>query len=92
MRAESRFVHWRGEQFRFVRLRDCEDFTHPNPVWGVSRGRQFIGTMPGIDGETTNEFEVRCGRWLASLPGRGKVQDRREGSLLTVTEFCNETT
>ena len=38
-----------------------------SPVWAVSRGREFIGTMSGVDRETTKEFEVRCVSWLAAL-------------------------
>jgi hypothetical protein len=57
-------VTWRGEQFRFERLEDRRDLV---PVWAVSRRREFIGTMPCGEGETTKEFEVRSVRWLAAL-------------------------
>ncbi len=44
----------------------CDD---RDALWAVSRHGEFIGTMPSADGETTNEFEVRCVGWLATLLG-----------------------
>jgi hypothetical protein len=69
MREGSRFVGWRGEEFCFERLQDQQDLIHLNPVWAVSRHREFIGTMSGVERETTKEFEVRCVSWLAGLLG-----------------------
>jgi len=67
MHAGSHLVTWRGGQFRFDRLEDQQDLAYMSPVWAVSRGREFIGTMSGLDRETTKEFEVRCVSWLAAL-------------------------
>ena len=67
MREGSRFVSWRGEHFRFDRLEDRQGLACMSPVWAVSRHREFIGTMSGVDRETTKEFEVRCVSWLAAL-------------------------
>ena len=69
MREGSRFVGWRGEEFCFERLQDQQYLIHLNPVWAVSRHREFIGTMSGVERETTKEFEVRCVSWLAALLG-----------------------
>lgn len=69
MREGSRFVGWRGEQFRFERLQDQQAFAHLSPVWAVSRHREFIGTMSSVAAETTKEFEVRCVGWLGALLG-----------------------
>jgi len=69
MREGSRFVGWRGEEFCFERLKDQQDFIHLNPLWAVSRHREFIGTMSSVPAETTKEFEVRCVNWLAALLG-----------------------
>ena len=66
MHQRSSVVTWRGEPFCFERLEDRRDLV---PVWAVSRRREFIGTMPCADGETTKEFEVRCVGWLATLLG-----------------------
>jgi hypothetical protein len=67
MRERSRLVTWRGEQFRFERLEDLQDLAYTSPVWAVSRRREFIGTMSGVESETEKEFEVRCVSWLAAL-------------------------
>jgi len=69
MRERSRFVGWRGEEFCFERLQDQQDLIHLTPVWAVSRHREFIGTMSGVERETTKEFEVRCVSWLGALLG-----------------------
>jgi hypothetical protein len=66
MRQGPQVVTWQGQQFSFERLKDRRDMV---PVWAVSRRREFIGTMPSADGETTKEFEVRCLGWLATLLG-----------------------
>lgn len=38
-------------------------------VWAVSRGGEFIGTMPCSPEVTTKEFEVRGLSWLGELLG-----------------------
>ena len=40
-----------------------------SPAWAVWRRGEFIGTMSVAEGETTEEFDVRCVRWLAALLG-----------------------
>jgi hypothetical protein len=67
MHAGSRFVTWRGEQFRFERLENQRGLAYLSPIWAVSRRREFIGTMSGVESGTTKEFEVRCVSWLAAL-------------------------
>jgi hypothetical protein len=49
---------------------------HQGPRVVTWRGEQFrferlefIGTMSVAEGETTEEFEARCVRWLAALLG-----------------------
>ncbi len=64
MRAGARTVIWRGEPFRFERLRTGP--AERNPEWAVWRRGEFIGTMPGVE-QTTKEFDARCVRWLADL-------------------------
>ena len=60
-------VTWGGEQFRFERLKT--GVAARSPAWAVSRRGEFIGTMSVAEGETTEEFDVRCVRWLAGLLG-----------------------
>ena len=62
-----RVVVWRGEQFRFERLKT--GVAARSPAWAVWRRGEFIGTMSVAEGETTEEFDVRCVRWLAGLLG-----------------------
>jgi hypothetical protein len=69
MREGMRFIRWRGEEFRFERLEGRRDLTPRSPVWAVSRGREFVGTMSYADAETVRELDVRCVRWLAALLG-----------------------
>jgi hypothetical protein len=58
-----------GDQYRFERLDDRGDLAYLNPVWAVSRRREFIGTMSCAEGETTKELDVRSVRCLAALLG-----------------------
>ena len=60
-------ITWRGEQFRFERLKI--GLAERSPAWAVWRRGEFIGTMSVADGDTTEEFNVRCVRWLAALLG-----------------------
>jgi hypothetical protein len=60
-------VTWRGEHFRFERLKT--GVAERSPAWAVWRRGEFIGTMSVAEGETTKEFDVRCVRWLAALLG-----------------------
>jgi hypothetical protein len=69
MREGPRFTTWQGDQYRFERLEDRGDRVHRNPVWAVSRQREFIGTMSCAESETMKEFDLRSVRWLAALLG-----------------------
>jgi hypothetical protein len=65
MRIRSRSLTWRGQPFRF------EYVAPSNPpagdAWAVSRRGEFIGMMPCPEEVTTQEFELRCTRWLGDL-------------------------
>jgi hypothetical protein len=62
-----RVVAWRGEQIRFERLKT--GLAERSPAWAVWRRGEFIGTMSVAEGETTEQFDARCVRWLAALLG-----------------------
>ena len=68
MRESPRVVVWRGQEFRFERLKNGGHRADRDPLWAVSRHGEFIGTMPCAQ-ETTKEFDVRSIRWLADLLG-----------------------
>ena len=65
------FVEWHGQTFLAEPLKTLTKFSSLPPLWAVSRGREFIGTLPVVEEETTKEFEVRCGRWIDELLGGG---------------------
>jgi hypothetical protein len=66
-----RFVEWRGEVYVAEPLKTLTRVNSLPPLWAVSRGREFIGTLPFLADETTKEFEVRCSRWIGDLMGGG---------------------
>ena len=70
MRSARHFVEWHGQLFTAEPLKTLTRFSSLPPVWAVSRGREFIGTLPVVSEETTREFEVRCARWIDDLLGR----------------------
>jgi hypothetical protein len=70
MRTIRHFVEWHGQRFTAEPLRTLTKFSSLPPLWAVSRGREFIGTLPLVEKETTKEFEVRCSRWIEDLLGR----------------------
>lgn len=76
MRQARHFVEWHGQLFLAEPLRTLTRFTSLPPVWAVSRGLEFIGTLPVVEEETTKEFEVRCGRWIEELLGGGAWSQR----------------
>ena len=51
-------------------LQTLTKFSSLPPLWAVSRGREFIGTLPVVKEETTKEFEAGCARWIEELLGR----------------------
>lgn len=70
MRSARHFVEWHGQLFTAEPLKTLTKFSSLPPLWAVSRGREFIGTLPVVAQETTKEFEVRCGQWIEELLGR----------------------
>jgi hypothetical protein len=69
MHSARHFVEWHGQLFTAEPLKTLTKFSSLPPVWAVSRGREFIGTLPVVNEETTKEFEVRCARWIEELLG-----------------------
>jgi len=73
MRARSRSLTWRGQTFRFQYLPSSLSSTafskSDTSLWAVSRGGEFIGTMPCPPEVTTKDFDVRSFHWLAELLG-----------------------
>jgi hypothetical protein len=65
MRARCRSVTWRGQSFRFQWVPPRRDA--PDPLWAVSREREFIGMMPCSTEISTKEFDVRAFSWLHEL-------------------------
>ena len=59
---------WRGQPYRFFRLRDAADGTASE--WAVARAGEFIGTMPCVGQSTAEQFEEQCLRWLRELLGQ----------------------
>jgi hypothetical protein len=41
-------------------------------LWAVSRGGEFIGTMPCPPEVTTKDFDIRGMHWLAELLGNSR--------------------
>jgi hypothetical protein len=70
MGSTRRFVEWHGDVYTAEPLKTLTRISSLPPLWAVSRGREFIGTLPVVDEETTKEFEVRCARWIEELLGR----------------------
>jgi len=69
MRNTRYHVEWHGVLYTADRLRTMTRVSSLPPLWAVSRGGEFIGTLPYREQETTKEFEVRCAKWLADLLG-----------------------
>jgi len=69
MRSGRHFVEWQGERYTAEPLKSLYRATSLPPVWAVSRGSEFIGTLPSRPEETTKEFEIRCLAWLRDLYG-----------------------
>ena len=67
-----RLVEWHGQLYAAEPLKTLTRITSLPPVWAVSRGREFIGTLPYLESETTKEFEARCAKWLTELMGGGR--------------------
>jgi len=67
MRDGPRTIRWRDHDFRFETFTGRDDWSGTSPIWAVSWHGEFIGTMPSSPKETTQEFELRCIRWLIDL-------------------------
>lgn len=76
MRWTRHFVEWHGVQYRAEPLRTLTRVSSLPPVWAVSRGHEFIGTLPLHPEETTKEFETRCIAWLRDLYGDNELDPR----------------
>ncbi len=63
-------VVWAGQQFS-LRPLGKEKGTQAEMAWSIWHGREFIGTIPYVQNETTKEFEVRSRAWFSDLVGRG---------------------
>jgi hypothetical protein len=68
MTYRGRSITWHGQAFHFERMQPKESTGDPS-MWAVSRGGEFIGTMPCSPEVTTKEFEVRGLCWLGELLG-----------------------
>ena len=68
MRYRGRSITWQGQAFHFQCMQPTEAGSDP-VLWAVSRGGEFIGTMPCSPQVTTNEFDVRGLSWLGELLG-----------------------
>jgi hypothetical protein len=69
MHSGSRFVEWQGRRYTAEPLKSSYRVTTLPPVWALSRGGEFIGTMPCRPRESTKEFQIRCLTWLRDLYG-----------------------
>ncbi len=67
MGTSRHFVEWHGERYTVEPLKSPSRVTSLSPVWAVSRGGDFIATLPDRPEETTKEFEIRCIGWLRDL-------------------------
>ena len=80
MQLTRHYVEWYGVRYTADPLKTLTRVSSLPPVWAVSRGREFIGTLPIRQEETTKEFEVRCASWLRDLLGSPSGQGPpREG-------------
>jgi hypothetical protein len=59
MQSGRHFVEWQGERYAAEPLRSMYRVTSLPPVWAVSRGGEFIGTLPcrPEDATSTNRGE-----------------------------------
>jgi hypothetical protein len=68
MPYRGRSITWHGQAFHFERMQPTQA-AGDLAIWAVSRGGEFIGTMPCAPEVTTEEFEVRGLWWLGELLG-----------------------
>lgn len=61
-------IVWARQQFS-LRPLGKETGQFDEMAWAIWRGREFIGTIPYVQNETTKEFEVRFQTWVAELVG-----------------------
>ena len=80
MRKNRHIVEWQGVGYTAEPLKTLTRVSSLPPLWAVSRGREFIGTLPMRPEETTKEFEVRCATWLRDLLGPSQMMERLKQS------------
>lgn len=66
MHSQRRVITWQGQSFHFARLQS-KTARDEYPLWAVSRGLEFIGTMRCEPEISTSEFETRSLLWLGEL-------------------------
>ena len=90
MRRNRHCVEWHGVGYTAVPLSSHPTGSALPPVWAISRGKEFIGTLPMRPEETTKEFEARCATWLGELLGPSEARDepnsRRRGFMRSARE------
>jgi hypothetical protein len=59
-------IVWAGQEFS-LRTLGKERGSSTEVAWAIWRGREFIGTLPYIENETTKEFELRSQAWFSDL-------------------------
>jgi hypothetical protein len=69
MRSGSHCVEWQGRYYTAEPLKSQYRVTTLPPVWALSRGGEFIGTMPYRPRESLKEFQIRYLSWLRDLHG-----------------------
>ena len=57
---------WAGFHFTLRPLQDSPPGP-PGSDWAIWRGREFVGVVPGVPGETANALRARACDWLAAL-------------------------
>ena len=62
-------IVWYGQQFSLRPFRKQKG-RQAETTWAIWRGREFIGTLPYVENETTKEFELRSQAWFSQLIAR----------------------
>ena len=62
-------VTWRGQHYSFRTLGTLPRAPEAEDAWAVWHGREFIGTLPYVPGETSREFGLRSAGWFRGLIG-----------------------
>jgi hypothetical protein len=59
-------IVWAGQQFS-LRPLSKEKGRQAETAWAIWHGREFVGTLPYVENETTKEFELRSQAWFSQL-------------------------